>query len=208
MSNAKVEVGWLMKKSKWLGAWRTRYFKLEGTKFSFAKDENTPPHGVIDVSTLKSIQMIQKEGFNVIEIVLASDTYYVQGEDDKDSLGWIKVLSAAGGLKAQTSKKPKSTRPPGTPDFDATSQSQISCDNLLRQAIKLEQAGDYDNAEDLFHDAFMGFKYLSGGEMNRDTYEALDRLVEAMRKNKKSEEGRTIMRKYNKRRDKVYDDFE
>ncbi len=52
-SGAAAHQGFLSKRSEWLGAWRTRFFKLfvgaGGPRLYFMKDADSPPHGMIDL---------------------------------------------------------------------------------------------------------------------------------------------------------------
>ena len=50
-TNNPSNEGWMTKQSSWLKDWRRRYFILKDSKLFFAKNENSAPHGMIDLAT-------------------------------------------------------------------------------------------------------------------------------------------------------------
>jgi hypothetical protein len=75
-------VGYLMKKSRWMGEWRRRFFILKGSKMFFSKDEYSKPHGMIDlvdcIRVSKGTEEINSRIFS-FEIVLRDKTQQTKG---------------------------------------------------------------------------------------------------------------------------------
>jgi len=89
-NNAEVQ-GWLTKQSEWLKDWRRRYFLLEGSKLFFCKNEWSPPHGMIDLSTcttVKSADLKSRKIFS-FEISTPEMTYLLYADSEKEKDDWI-----------------------------------------------------------------------------------------------------------------------
>lgn len=56
-TNHADKEGWLTKQSEWLKDWRERYMILKGSMLFFSKDQQSPPHGFIDLTECISVRL-------------------------------------------------------------------------------------------------------------------------------------------------------
>ncbi len=93
--------GYLHKQSEWIRDWRRRFFSLyigpSGPQLYFAKDANTPPHGMIDLRnclTVKSADDKTKKA-NSFEVATKELTFFMYASSplEKDEVRAIPPLS-------------------------------------------------------------------------------------------------------------------
>jgi len=89
-NNAEVQ-GWLTKQSEWLKDWRRRYFLLQGSKLFFCKNEWSPPHGMIDLSTCTTVKSADIKSHKIysFEISTPDMTYLLYADNEKEKDDWI-----------------------------------------------------------------------------------------------------------------------
>jgi len=92
--NAADREGWLMKKSRWMGDWRERFFILKGSKLFFAKDEEAAPHGMIDLVDCISAKDAQDRAKrpHCLEIVLRDERFYLSAESEDNKTSWLSAI--------------------------------------------------------------------------------------------------------------------
>lgn len=82
-TGAAAHEGFLSKRSEWLGVWRRRYFKLYmgagGPRLYYMKDQDSPPHGVIDLRTCLTIKTAdEKTGkSNSFEVATGEQVFFM-----------------------------------------------------------------------------------------------------------------------------------
>eukprot|EP01038_Epipyxis_sp_PR26KG_P006509 gene6509-8947_t len=86
--------GYLMKKSKWMGEWRKRYFILKGSKLFFSKSDSNAPHGLIDLVDCIHVKLAESKSKkrNAVEIMLKYETFLVYAETEIERDEWITQL--------------------------------------------------------------------------------------------------------------------
>jgi len=83
--------GWLTKQSMWLKDWRRRFFLLKGSKLFYAKNEYSPPHGMIDLAqctTVKSADLKSKKRHS-FEISTPEITFLLYADTEQEKDDWI-----------------------------------------------------------------------------------------------------------------------
>ncbi|KAJ1429319.1 hypothetical protein B484DRAFT_449461 [Ochromonadaceae sp. CCMP2298] len=95
-NNADYE-GVMLKKSKWMGEWRKRYLILKGTKIFFAKDEESAPHGMMDLVDCVSVKSAENKAKKryALEIELKSESFVMVAGSEREKDGWISRVSRA-----------------------------------------------------------------------------------------------------------------
>ncbi len=92
-TNDPDNVGWLSKKSKWLGEVRPRFFVLKGSKLFFSTTEEEAPHGMIDLVDCISVK---PHGDNsTIEITLKDESYVLIANSVEARDKWVRCLDTS-----------------------------------------------------------------------------------------------------------------
>jgi hypothetical protein len=92
-TNDAENMGWLSKKSKWLGEVRSRFFVLKGSKLFFATSEEEAPHGMIDLVDCVSVKPHGDQ--STIEISLKDETYVLMAGSINARDKWVKCIDEA-----------------------------------------------------------------------------------------------------------------
>lgn len=91
-------VGYLTKKSRWMGEWRRRFFILKGSKMFFAKDEESTPHGMIDLVDCVRAKPAQdntsRRSF-AFEIVLKDQRFVMCAESSEEQMKFLQFIGRA-----------------------------------------------------------------------------------------------------------------
>jgi len=95
-NDAEVQ-GWLTKQSEGLKDWRRRYFLLQGSKLFFCKNEWSPPHGMIDLSTCTTVKSadLKSRKINSFEVSTPEMTYLLYADCEKEKDDWIGCVGRA-----------------------------------------------------------------------------------------------------------------
>lgn len=87
--------GMMVKRSKWLGELRERFFALKGSKIFFGKT-STEVHGVIDLCDCISVKSIEDEHMaHAIQIVLKDESFVVSPQNKDEKEKWVKSVQNA-----------------------------------------------------------------------------------------------------------------
>ena len=109
-TGAAAHEGFLSKRSEWLGVWRRRYFKLYmgagGPRLYYMKDQDSPPHGVIDLRTCLTVKTAdEKTGkSNSFEVATGEQVFFMFADSAqiKDEVRLAFGGALAGGAQAST----------------------------------------------------------------------------------------------------------
>ena len=93
-NDAEVE-GMMVKRSKWLGELRERFFVLKGSKIFFGKT-STEVHGMIDLCDCISVKSVEDEHMpHAIQIVLKDESFLVSPQNTREQEKWVKSVQNA-----------------------------------------------------------------------------------------------------------------
>ena len=67
---------------------------LKGSKLFFAKNEQSTPHGMIDLSTCQTVKSAEMRAGkrNAIEVSTAETTFYMYADSEKEKDEWIGAI--------------------------------------------------------------------------------------------------------------------
>lgn len=86
--------GYLVKRSKFLHEWRTRYFKLYGKQLFFMKSKSDRPHGLIDLSSCLTVKSAEEKTgkAHCFEVSTSGESFFLcaANELEKDEVCIIK----------------------------------------------------------------------------------------------------------------------
>lgn len=131
--------GWLLKKSRWVGAWRNRYCGTDSSskEVSFACKVDVKPHITFSLYDVKAVNSIPPNRFgkvNVIHIALVNgQNFFVCAANEQEKTEWITALSKFIGQRntnASLYNKPKMT----AAESEAVCKElyQYTLDNMIR----------------------------------------------------------------------------
>ena len=126
--------GYLLKQSAWLHTWRSRYFKLIGSKLYFSRGPHDEPHGVIDLSsclTVKSADDKTGKAYS-FEIATPDQVFFLVAptEADKNNfighVGRAVVQHSGSGVTASLSRSVAAAAAADDEDFDEEEEAEAA----------------------------------------------------------------------------------
>ena len=80
----------------WLKRWRRRYFSLQGRILCFSKDNNSNPHGLIDLTECKEVISIENGKVPTkyaFQLNFKKESYSLCADTEEDKRIWMEAVS-------------------------------------------------------------------------------------------------------------------
>lgn len=89
--------GWLLKRSDWIKQWRNRFFKLQGNTLSFAKTEDSKPHGIMKCFAVEVVS--EHENHKLVRQIKIScrekkhvRIYFLRASSPEEETLWVDAI--------------------------------------------------------------------------------------------------------------------